>query len=73
MASRKGYVPDGIRDDTFGGMQLLGDASVLVVPGLSELDLYQVGVMTGMKEATPGPVAWCREFADGHGDLVAGV
>ena len=29
--------------------------------------------MTGMKEATPGPVAWCREFADGHGDFVAGV
>ena len=30
-------------------------------------------MVTGMKEATPGPVAWCREFADGHGDLVAGV
>ena len=29
--------------------------------------------MTGMKEAAPRPVARCREFADGHGDFVAGV
>ena len=29
--------------------------------------------MTGMKETAPGPVAWRRELADGHGDFVAGV
>src|SRR3977135_307289 len=29
--------------------------------------------MAGMKEATPRPVARRREFADGHGDFVAGV
>jgi hypothetical protein len=27
----------------------------------------------GMKEAAWRPVAWCREFADGHSDFVAGV
>jgi hypothetical protein len=27
IASRKRYVPDGIRDDTFREMQLLGDAA----------------------------------------------
>jgi hypothetical protein len=30
-------------------------------------------VVTGMKKVTPGPVARRREFADGHGDFVAGV
>ena len=29
--------------------------------------------MTGMKEATRRHAAWCRKFADGHGDFVAGV
>src|SRR5258705_1862540 len=29
--------------------------------------------MAGMKEATSRHVSWCREFADGHGDFVAGV
>ena len=29
--------------------------------------------MPGMKEATRRDAAWCREFADGHGDFVAGV
>jgi hypothetical protein len=48
-------------------------SSILALPGPSELELHQIGVMAGMKEASRRPVAWCREFAEGHGDLVAGV
>ncbi len=68
IASRKTYVPDGIRDDNCRGMQLSGEVSIS-----SELKLHQVRVVTGMKVATPGHGSWSGEFADSHGDLVAGV
>ena len=68
IASRKYYVPDSIPDDTCRGMQLLGDVLIS-----SEPELHKVGVMAGMKEATPRHVSWRRELSDGHGDLVAGV
>jgi hypothetical protein len=68
IAGRKHYVPNGIRDDNCRGMQLSGDVSIS-----SELKLHQVGVMSGMKEAARRPVAGRREFADRHGDFVAGV
>jgi len=59
---------NGIRNDTCRGMQPLGDVSIS-----SEPELHKVGVMAGMKEATPRHVSWRREFSDGHSDLVAGV
>jgi len=58
IAGRKCYVPDGIRDDTCRGMQLLGDAFKPCRVGPSELDLHQVGVMAGMKEGTPRQGMW---------------
>jgi hypothetical protein len=49
IAGRKGYVPDGIRDDTCRGMQLLGDVFDHFRSLPSELELYQVCVMPGMR------------------------
>ena len=61
-----GMIPAGECD--FWGMP-----SVMVVSGPSELDLHEVGVVAGMKEAAPGHGLWFGQWADGHGDFVAGV
>ena len=70
ISCRKHYVQDGIRDDNCRGMQLLGDALERV---RSQLQLDKVRVVGAIQAAPRRHVAWCREFADNHGDLIAGI
>jgi hypothetical protein len=70
--SRKGYVPDGIRDDTCPGMPPLGDVFRYGLSTTSELQLHEVRVVSG-RDAARRPRMWRRKFADGHGGFVAGV
>jgi hypothetical protein len=67
----KSYVPDGTRDDNRWGILLLGYALVRSLK--SGLELNQVCLITGSREAARRRVAWRGKLADGHGGLVAGV
>ena len=55
------------------GMTPAGECNFWVTSSISsELELHQVGMVTG-EETTRRHGARCWEFADSHGDLVAGV
>jgi hypothetical protein len=71
IVSRKYYVPNGIRDDTGLNIQLLGDAAEIMTTR-SKFELHQVFVSAARDEETRY-IGGCGEFADGHGDFVAGV
>jgi hypothetical protein len=71
IAVCKSHVADGICDDNGTGMQLLGHV-FNTHPRDSELQLHQVCMVLG-REAARRHRMWRREFADSHGDLVAGV
>jgi hypothetical protein len=57
------------------GMTPAGECNFRVTTSIpaSELQLHQVGVVTGMKEVTPRHSAWFGQLADGHGNFITSV
>jgi len=75
MTCRKVYVPDGIGEDTWVGIQRLGHTSGTGPSGsdlqLNQICLNQVCLVAG--EAVQRHFVGCRQLSYGHGDLVAGI